>query len=125
MLRRFVLSLLLLAVGSSWAVAVPREPSAVLPVWPGKAPGETTDLPPEADTTKPDGGLVAGKRVIRLGNVSQPTLSVYLPPKEKQNGSAIVICPGGGYNILALDLEGSEVAEWFNERGVTCFVLKP
>jgi acetyl esterase/lipase len=124
MLRRFVLSLLLLGVGSSWGAAAPREPSAVLPLWPGKAPGETTELPPEADTTKPDGGLVAGKRVIRLGNVSQPTLSVYLPPKEKQNGSAIVICPGGGYNILALDLEGSEVAEWFNERGVTCFVLK-
>jgi acetyl esterase/lipase len=101
-----------------------REPDAVLPLWPDKPPGEAAELPPEADTTKEDGKLIAGKRLIRLGNVSQPTLSVFLPPADKRNGAAIVICPGGGYNILAFDLEGTEVAEWFNERGITCFVLK-
>jgi acetyl esterase/lipase len=101
-----------------------REPDSVLPLWPGKPPGETKELPPEADTTKPDANLVGGKRLIRLGNVSTPTLSVFLPPADKRNGAAIVICPGGGYSILAFDLEGTEIAEWFNERGVTCFVLK-
>jgi acetyl esterase/lipase len=104
--------------------AAAREPDAVVKLWPGKAPGETVELPAEADTTNEKGQLVAGKRVIRLGNVSEPTLSVYLPPKDKQNGAALVICPGGGYHILAMDLEGTEVAEYFNERGVTCFVLK-
>jgi acetyl esterase/lipase len=106
------------------AASLGREPDAELKLWPGKAPGETAELPAESDTTKPDGQLIAGKRVIRLGNVSTPTLAVYLPPAEKRNGAAIVICPGGGYHILAWDLEGTEVAEWFNERGVTCFVLK-
>lgn len=101
-----------------------REPDAVLPLWPGKPPGETTELPPEADTSKPGVGLIAGKPLIRLGNVSTPTLSVFLPPADKRNGAAIVICPGGGYSILAFDLEGTEIAEWFNNRGVTCFVLK-
>ena len=118
---------LLLSLGLSLlpsTAAFAREPDAELKLWPGKAPGETAELPAESDTTKPDGQLVAGKRVIRLGNVSAPTLQVYLPPPEKRNGTAIVICPGGGYHILAMDLEGTEVAEWFNERGVTCFVLK-
>lgn len=124
MLLRWVLPLIVLGLGSSFAAAAPREADAVLPLWPGKPPGETMELPPEADTSKGGGNLVAGKPLIRLGNVSTPTLSVFLPPKEKQNGAAIVICPGGGYNILALDLEGTEVAEWFNDIGVTCFVLK-
>lgn len=122
MFRYIVSSLIVVFVVVASSSA--REPDAVLPLWPGKPPGETADLPPEADTTKEDGKLIAGKRLIRLGNVSQPTLSVFLPPADKRNGAAIVICPGGGYNILAFDLEGTEVAEWFNERGVTCFVLK-
>lgn len=124
MVRRFLCTFLLVCLSTGAAVAQKREADSVLPLWPGKPPGETVELPPEADTTKPDGKLIAGKPLIRLGNVSKPTLSVFLPPKEKQNGAAIVICPGGGYSILALDLEGTEVAEWFNEIGVTCFVLK-
>lgn len=105
-------------------VASAREPDARLPLWPGKPPGETAELPPEADQSKPGTGAVAGRPIIRLGNVSVPTLSVFLPAKEKQTGAAMIICPGGGYSILALDLEGTEVAEWFAEQGVTCFVLK-
>jgi len=120
----FRTGLLLSVMSIVGATASAREPDAELKLWPGKAPGETVELPAEADATKPDGQLIAGKRVIRLGNVSAPTLQVYLPPAEKRNGAAIVICPGGGYSILAMDLEGTEVAEWFSERGVTCFVLK-
>ena len=93
-------------------------------VWPGKPPSETKDLPPEADQTKPDDRLIAGRRIIKLGNVSTPQLAIYRPAKEKDTGAAVVICPGGGHYILAYDLEGTEVAEWLNEIGVTGIVLK-
>lgn len=95
-----------------------------LNVWPGTPPGETKPLPPEADTTKADGRLVAGRHVIRLGNVSTPQLAVYRPARDKDTGAAVVICPGGGFNILAYDLEGTEVAEWLTSIGVTGIVLK-
>ncbi|MCA9247186.1 MAG: alpha/beta hydrolase [Planctomycetales bacterium] len=105
---------------TSWAVAEPT----TLDLWPGKPPGDMAELPPEADTTQGDGRLVAGRRVIRLGNVSTPQIAVYRPPAEKANGTAVVICPGGGHHILAYDLEGTEVAEWLNTLGVTGIVLK-
>lgn len=93
-------------------------------LWPGTPPGDTADLPPESDRTGPDGRLVAGRRVIRLTNVSFPTLSIYRPRPEVDTGTAVVIAPGGGHTILAYDLEGTEVAEWFNTVGVTGIVLK-
>jgi acetyl esterase/lipase len=93
-------------------------------LWPGKPPGETKELPPEADQTKAEDNLIAGRRIIKLGNVSTPQLIVYRPPKEQANGAAIIIAPGGGFHILAYDLEGTEVAEWLNSIGVTAIVLK-
>ena len=93
-------------------------------LWPGTPPGETAEIGEEHDTTKPDGWLVAGKRVTRITNVSQPTLTIYRPPKGKDTGAAVIVCPGGGFNILALDLEGSEVCEWLNSIGVTGCLLK-
>lgn len=62
--------------------------------------------------------------ILRISNVSVPTLTVYLPPKDKATGAAVMICPGGGYGILAASHEGSDVARWFNEMGVAAFVLK-
>jgi acetyl esterase/lipase len=100
------------------------EPIAVLDLWPGQPPGEVKADGPEVDKSKPGEGLVAGKPLIRLGNVTKPQLHVFLPPKEKANGTAVVICPGGGFNILAWDLEGTEVAEWLNSIGVAAVVLK-
>jgi acetyl esterase/lipase len=105
------------------SVVVAGEPRTIK-IWPGKAPGETKDLPAEQDTSKPGQGLVAGKPVIRLGNVSTPTLAVYRPDKSKDTGAAVIVCPGGGHTILAYDLEGTEVAEWLSKIGVTAFVLK-
>ncbi len=93
-------------------------------LWPGTPPGDTADLPPEFDRTGTDGRLVAGRRVIRLTNVSVPTLSIYRPRPEIDTGTAVVIAPGGGHTILAYDLEGTEVAGWFNTVGVTGIVLK-
>lgn len=62
--------------------------------------------------------------ILRISNVSVPTLTVYLPSKNKATGTAVMICPGGGYGILAASHEGSDVARWFNEMGVAAFVLK-
>ncbi|MFO0915370.1 MAG: alpha/beta hydrolase [Pirellulales bacterium] len=95
-----------------------------LRLWPAAAPGDTKTLPAESDLTKPDENQVAGKRVIRLGNVSDPTLTVFRPAKEIDTGAAVVVCPGGGFHILAWDLEGTEVCEWLNSIGVTGVLLK-
>ncbi len=95
-----------------------------LNLWPGNPPGETKTLPPEADQAKDSDRLVGGRRIIKLGNVSTPQIAVYPPSKDKDTGAAVVICPGGGHNILAYDLEGTEVAEWLNTIGVTGIVLK-
>ena len=62
--------------------------------------------------------------ILIVSKVSRPTLSIYLPPKEKRTGAAFIICPGGGYWILAAGHEGADVARRFNEMGVAAFVLK-
>ena len=62
--------------------------------------------------------------ILRISKVSEPVLLAFLPPKEKANGTAVIICPGGGYGILAASHEGTDVAKVFNEWGVTAFVLK-
>lgn len=100
------------------------DPQTSLPLWPGPVPGEKGDIGAEADMTRPTEGLVAGKRLMRIGNVSQPTLTIFSPPKDKDTGAAVVVCPGGGYHILAWDLEGTEVCEWLNSIGVTGVLLK-
>ncbi|HVW39391.1 MAG TPA: alpha/beta hydrolase [Pirellulales bacterium] len=100
------------------------KPALVLPIWPGKAPGETKELPPEENVTKPGQKDAGGKPIIRLTNVSIPTVSVYRPAKEKDTGTAVIICPGGGHQILAFNHEGTEVAEWLTTLGVTGIVLK-
>jgi acetyl esterase/lipase len=96
----------------------------LIKLWSGVAPGEQRELPPEADITKPTDGMVAGTKVIRLGNVSEPTLTIYRPTPERETGAAVLVCPGGGYNILAMDLEGTETCEWLNSIGVTAALLK-
>ncbi|AQG81308.1 alpha/beta hydrolase [Spirosoma montaniterrae] len=62
--------------------------------------------------------------ILRVSQVSVPTLTAYLPPKDKATGAAVMICPGGGYWILASGHEGEDIARWFNGMGVTAFVLK-
>ena len=123
-------TLKLLSIALVLAIASPELParSADIPkpivLWPKGAPGEKGDIGEEHDTTKPSDGLVAGKPVIRLGNVANPTISIYRPPADKATGAAIVVCPGGAYHILAMDLEGTEVCEWLNSIGVTGVLLK-
>jgi acetyl esterase/lipase len=119
-MHRFVPACLGLAASVALAVPAPL----VLNVWPGPPPGETKTLPPEADQTKDTDKLIAGRRIIKLGNVSTPQLAVYRPAPDKDTGASVIICPGGGFNILAYDLEGTEVADWLNTIGVTGIVLK-
>jgi acetyl esterase/lipase len=93
-------------------------------LWPGEVPGPEPKLEAERDTTKDSDGKVAGRQLIRLGNVSKPTITVFPAAKEKANGGAVLVCPGGAYGILALDLEGTEVCERLNEMGFTAVLLK-
>ena len=106
------------------ASAARADVSIPIVLWPNGAPGEVGNIGEERNTTKPDGGKVAGKSVIRLGNVTAPTITFYRPPANQNTGAAVLVFPGGGYNILALDLEGTEVCEWLNSIGVTGVLLK-
>jgi len=94
-----------------------------VPVWPQAAPGAEPNPPVEINATTDNDRTVAGKPVIRLGNVSAPTLTLY-KPKTKKTRAAVVVFPGGGYQILAINLEGSEVCGWLNAAGITCVLLK-
>ena len=112
----------MVAQGSGWP---PTAGHMTMPIWPGAAPGAPTNLRPEADLTTAKDNLIAGRPLIRLGNVVTPTITLY---KAKGAGSAagpaIVVFPGGGYNILAIDLEGTEVCDWLTGAGVNCVLLK-
>ena len=114
---------LFLVMLTTAAVSAAEKPAPIV-LWPQGAPGEKGDIGEETDTTKPNEGLVANKRVIRLGNVSKPTLTFYPAPADQNSGAAVVIFPGGGYHILAMDLEGTEIAEWLNSVGVSAVVVK-
>jgi acetyl esterase/lipase len=96
------------------------EKPGVLNVWPGKVPGGTEVIPEEKFLESKPGE----KQVKRLANVSKPTLTLFRPEKNLDTGTAVIVFPGGGYNILAWDLEGEEVAAWLNSQGVTALVLK-
>jgi acetyl esterase/lipase len=92
-------------------------------IWPNGAPDASSNSAAEVDTTTAKDNLIAGKPVLRLGNVSQPTITLY-SPKNKNTGAAVVVFPGGSYRILAIDLEGTEVCEWLNSVAITCVLLK-
>ncbi len=113
-------SLTLGAQPSGWPPS-PQHPTISL--WPVAAPGVTANPLAEGDTTTAKDNLIAGRPLIRLGNVSAPTLTLY-QPKNGGTGAAVVVFPGGGYRILAIDLEGTEVCDWLNSAGITCVLLK-
>ncbi len=124
-MKRFIVSVafvigLVSGQDSCTAATVPR----TVTLWPSGAPDERGALPTEQDTTKPTDALIAGRRVIRLGNVSQPSLTLYPAPRRKSTGTTVLVCPGGGYYILAMDLEGTEICEWLNSIGVHAALLK-
>src|SRR3954451_6507031 len=85
-----------------------------IPIWPGTPP-DAKYGPQDNTETTPEPGEV--------DNVSRPTMTVY-PPKGKNTGAAVVVFPGGGYYVLAIDIEGTEVCDWLTSKGVTCVLLK-
>ena len=84
----------------------------VIPLWPEGVPG-AKDIGPER---LGEGG--------RISNVSEPTLTVYGPAVDRPNGTAVIVCPGGGYTIVSNEREGVQYANWLSTLGVTTFVLK-
>jgi len=115
-MKRPTLSLLaLLCSFIAWPGSVWAEP-VVIDLWPGKVPGESTDIGEEKISGNPGGR--------RVENVSRPTLSVFRSAKEQNTGVAVIIAPGGGYRFLSWDHEGEAVATWLNKLGVTGVVLK-
>jgi acetyl esterase/lipase len=97
------------------------ETPLVLPLWPGEVPGDYGTIGPERVR---DPSEAPTKDAKWITNVKNPTITVFRPAKEKNSGTAVIICPGGGYWNLAWDLEGEEVAAWLNGVGVTGVVLK-
>jgi acetyl esterase/lipase len=99
----------------SMAMCMLQSQNFILPLWKGDPPnfresGETM----KSDTTN----------IVRLSLVQKPDIAVFLPSKSNASGEAVVICPGGGYHILAYDWEGSDIARWFSSRGIAAMVLK-
>ena len=87
-------------------------------LWPDKVPDE---LAPKNAAIQTDN--IKGN-VIRLTDITDPMMVVYKPSEKNNNGSSIIVCPGGGYSILAVDKEGYEVAEWLSNLGYTAYVLQ-
>jgi acetyl esterase/lipase len=113
-IRQLSVSLLL----ASASVAL--EPSQTIKVWPDGVQGPINDTAPERILS-----IIPGaKEVMRVEGITDPTLLVYPAPKNKANGTAVIICPGGGFGKVVPDLEGSEIAEYLHAFGITSFVLK-
>ena len=94
-----------------------------IPIWPGAAPDPQPVAGPETATPTPGNFRDTGKPATGVSNVTQPTMTVY-SPTGKNTGVAVVVFPGGGYQGLAIDLEGTEVCDWLTPRGITCVLLK-
>lgn len=94
-----------------------------IPIWPGSPPDPQRVAGPESVTVPGKDWLVAGRPALAISNVSLPTMTLY-SPKGKNTGAAVIVFPGGGYQILAIDLEGTEVCDWLTPRGITCVLLK-
>lgn len=112
-MRSIILSILVLIN----AVAMAQ----TINLFPNNAPNETGDMQQVDDYS---GGKVANENVLRISDVDKPTITFYPAPEDNNSGTTIIVSPGGGYNILAYNLEGTEICEWFNSRGINCVLLK-
>jgi acetyl esterase/lipase len=122
-MRKFTIFSLVLVLlfGNVPAQAETWQPSpgqVQVPIWPGAAPDAIAA--PKAESVGPEDGHGGW---IRASDVSQPTMTVYAP-KGRNTGAAVVVFPGGGFKVLAMDLEGTEICDWLTARGITCVLLK-
>jgi acetyl esterase/lipase len=109
------------AVSGEAAVWEPGANIEQIPIWPKGPPNPKTSVLPESMGV--DAHSVGGKPATFIDNVSQPTMTIY-PSRGPNSGAAVVVFPGGGYGRLWIDLEGTEVCDWFTEKGITCVLLK-
>ena len=93
-------------------------------LWPGTAPGETAGAAKNDEIGHPWTRDVGGRPIHIIDHISEPTLTLYRPAANLNTGAAIVVFPGGGYNALAIDLEGTEVCQWLNSIGVTGILVR-
>jgi len=103
------------------ASALSRTDHPVIDLWPDGGPSPLPGVGPEAVFQQPS---VSGPMTNWLRNVTQATLTVFPADPAKANGTGVIVCPGGGWTILAWDHEGIDMARWFAARGVTAFLLK-
>jgi acetyl esterase/lipase len=113
--------LLTLACQTGALSGLPDSAPPQIPLWPAGVPDPMPVPGPETET-KSD-GLLAGLPVTEVTNVTRPTMTIY-PPTGKNTGAAVVVFPGGGFELLAIDFEGTEVCDWLTAQGVTCVLLK-
>lgn len=109
------------AFAAQKAVWQPSPGHKQVSIWPGAAPDARPVPGPEIVTKYKD--LTAGRPCVCVTNVSKPTMTLY-SPKAKNTGAAVVVFPGGGYQNLAMDLEGTEICDWLTSRGITAVLLK-
>ncbi|MFC4312023.1 alpha/beta hydrolase [Steroidobacter flavus] len=114
----FVLALVCWVATASADDGVPVEPSEVLKLWPGVAPGSEQARHVEKESRNPFGNDIIARNVV------SPTLAVYLPAAAKATGTGVIIAPGGGFRFLSMNSEGHDVARWLAARGIAAFVLK-
>src|SRR6059036_3635407 len=121
---------LLFSLAGPCAAQIAWQPSpghTQVPIWPGVIPDARPVEGPEVSGTVVDvaGGkrLVGGRPWVYVDRVSRPTMTVY-SPEGSNTGAAVVVFPGGGYNVLAIDLEGTEACDWLTSQGITCVLLK-
>jgi acetyl esterase/lipase len=120
----FALTLTVISLHAQQSGWQPSPGHTQIPIWPDGVPDASANTLAEADLTKAKDPLIAGKPLIHLGNVSVPTITLYKPASASIPAPAVVVFPGGGYNILAIDLEGTEVCDWLNSAGIACVLLK-
>jgi acetyl esterase/lipase len=121
-----VMVCVLVACGSPHVQAPAPMPAPVeVPLWPGAVPdAQPLDGPENAHATNASrDDYVAGRPWTHVMNVAHPTVTIY-PPRGRNTGVAVVVAPGGGYKILAIDLEGTEACDWLTSVGITCVLLK-
>src|SRR5580704_11426998 len=94
-----------------------------VPIWLGAVPDPQPVAGPEVAKMTGKEFLIAGRPAVGVNNVTRPTMTVY-SPQGKNTGAAVVVFPGGGYQTLAIDLEGTEVCDWLTSKGITCVLLK-
>lgn len=125
-MNKLLIALCVLLAATTLHAQNPWQPSPghiQIPIWPGAIPDPRPATSPETAELTGSHDLVAGKPWLAVEHVSVPTMTVY-SPTGNNTGAAVIVFPGGGYEILAIDLEGTEACDWLTAKGITCVLLK-